>query len=75
MNAGISGDTAREAGSRPRPLLATDQPDLVIVELGGNDFLRQTPATKGKAFMCGIIREAQASGAVVVLVAVPRLSL
>ena len=28
------------------PLLDKWQPDLVIVELGGNDFLRQTPATR-----------------------------
>lgn len=75
VNAGISGDTARAAGSRLGPLLAAELPDLVIVELGGNDFLRQTPAPTVKEFLREMIREAQASGAVVALVAVPRLSL
>jgi lysophospholipase L1-like esterase len=38
-------------------LLAVHQPDLVIVELGGNDFLRKTQATRVKEFLRGIIRE------------------
>jgi acyl-CoA hydrolase len=75
INAGVSGDTAREAGARLAPLLAQYQPELVIVELGGNDFLRQTPATRVSDFLQGIVREAKASGAVVALVSVPRLSL
>ena len=75
VNAGVSGDTAREARDRLAPLLASHQPQLVIIELGGNDFLRQTQASRVKEFLRGIIREAQASGATVALVAVPRLSL
>ncbi|CAA0125459.1 Thioesterase 1/protease 1/lysophospholipase L1 [Halioglobus japonicus] len=75
INAGISGDTAREAGSRLAPLLSRHQPDLVIIELGGNDFLRKTSPAQVKKFLQGIIREAAASGAVVALVSVPRLSL
>jgi acyl-CoA thioesterase-1 len=75
VNAGLSGDTARQAGERLGPLLAAHQPDLVIVELGGNDFLRKTQATRVKEFLRGIIRETKSSGAIVVLVSVPRLSL
>ena len=75
VNAGVSGDTAREARERLAPLLAKWQPDLVIVELGGNDFLRQTPAARVGGYLREIVREAQASGASVALVAVPRLSL
>ena len=75
VNAGVSGDTAREARERLAPLLAKWQPDLVIVELGGNDFLRQTPAARVGGYLREIVREAQASGARVALVAVPRLSL
>lgn len=75
INGGISGDTAREAGKRLRPLLASHQPVLVIVELGGNDFLRQTQASRVKEFLREIIRDARASGSVVALVSVPRLSL
>lgn len=75
VNAGVSGDTAREARERLPPLLDTWQPDLVIVELGGNDFLRQTPATRVRDYLRDIVRTARASGARVALVAVPRLSL
>ncbi len=75
VNAGVSGDTAREARERLAPLLAKWQPDLVIVELGGNDFLRQTPAARVGGYLRKIVRDAQASGASVALVAVPRLSL
>ena len=75
VNAGVSGDTAREARERLAPLLAKWQPDLVIVELGGNDFLRQTPAARVGGYLREIVREGQASGASVALVAVPRLSL
>lgn len=75
INAGVSGDTARAAGARLAPLLRANQPDLVIIELGGNDFLRQTPAAQVRDYLREIIRQAQASGARVALVAVPRLSL
>jgi len=75
INAGISGDTAREARSRLAPLLAEHQPDLVIVELGGNDFLRQQRPVQVKSFLQTIVREAKSSGAIVLLVAVPRLSM
>jgi acyl-CoA hydrolase len=75
INAGISGDTAREARQRLAPLLKTHRPDLVIVELGGNDFLRKRPEREVKADLHAIIRESQASGAIAVLVAVPRLSM
>jgi acyl-CoA hydrolase len=75
INAGVSGDTARQARKRLASLLGTHQPALVIVELGGNDFLRQTPAAKVREYLQEIIREARASGALVALVAVPRLSL
>ena len=75
VNAGISGDTAREARTRLAPLLAQHQPELVIVELGGNDFLRQQRPAQVKGFLQTIVREAKTSGAMVVLVAVPRLSM
>lgn len=75
VNAGVSGDTARDARDRLAPLLTRWQPELVIVELGGNDFLRQTPAARVRGYLREIVRDAQAAGAMVALVAVPRLSL
>ena len=43
INASISGDTTQGGVSRLPGLLAKHQPDLVIIELGGNDGLRGTP--------------------------------
>ncbi|WP_419813658.1 arylesterase [Bacterioplanoides sp.] len=43
INASISGDTSQGGVSRLPALLTTHQPDLVVIELGGNDGLRGTP--------------------------------
>lgn len=75
INAGLPGDTAAAAGERLAPLLAAEPPALVIVELGGNDFLRRRPSTAVKEDIRQIVRRAAAGGARVVLVAVPELSL
>jgi len=75
VNAGISGDTARQARNRLGALLAATGPDLLILELGGNDFLRRTPPARVRDYLREIVREARASGTLVAVVAVPRLSL
>lgn len=75
INGGIPGDTARRARDRIGPLLDTYRPALVIVELGGNDFLRQYPEKQVKEDLRAIVRAIQEAGAVPVLLAVPRLSL
>ena len=74
INAGIPGDTARAARSRLAPLLAEHQPDLVIVELGGNDFLRRHSTDSVEAALRDIVQQSKASGAITVLVSVPRFS-
>jgi acyl-CoA thioesterase-1 len=48
---------------------------LVIVEIGGNDFLRRRPEAAVKEDLRAIIAAIRHSGAQVVLVAVPKLSL
>ncbi|MEP5766654.1 MAG: GDSL-type esterase/lipase family protein [Halieaceae bacterium] len=75
VNAGIPGDTAREAKTRLPALLQQHRPALVIVELGGNDFLRKRPAAQVKADLHNIITQSQDSGAITAVIAVPRLSL
>lgn len=75
INAGIPGDTAIEAQHRLEALLVQHQPRLVIVELGGNDFLRKKRTDAVQDALRAIIQQAQAAGAIVVLVAVPELSL
>lgn len=74
-NAGIPGDTATAGKERLGPLVAELQPALVIVEIGGNDFLRRRQPAAVKEDLRQIIRTARAGGAQVVLVAVPELSL
>ena len=75
INAGIPGDTAEAATNRIQALLDEHQPALVIIEIGGNDFLRRRPQSSVKEDLRRIIRAAKAARAVVVLVAVPDLSL
>ena len=75
INAGIPGDTAEAARQRIAPLLDEHRPALVIVELGGNDFLRRRPQKQVKEDLRQILSAIRASGAHAVLVAVPELSL
>lgn len=75
VNAGIPGEQAFEGRARITPSLAEHQPALVIIELGGNDFLRKRPAEKVKEDLRHIVNAVRQSGAVPVLVAVPRLSI
>jgi len=75
INAGVPGDTAEAATSRIQGLLDAHQPALVILELGGNDFLRRRPQKAVKDDLRHIIKAVRQSGATLVLVAVPELSL
>jgi acyl-CoA hydrolase len=75
VNAGVPGDTAHGARDRIGPLLTQHRPEMVIVELGGNDFLRQRPPGQVKEDLRAILRDIAEADALVVLLAVPRLSL
>lgn len=75
VNAGIPGDTAEAAKRRIGSLLEEHRPGLVIIEIGGNDFLRRRPHSAVKEDVRAIVRQVKASGAQAVLVAVPELSL
>lgn len=74
INAGIPGDTALKARERIHAALQQYDPDLVIVELGGNDFLRRRPAPEVKEDLRSIIQAVKQQGATPVLVAVPQFS-
>jgi acyl-CoA hydrolase len=75
MNAGVPGDTAAAAKSRIEPLLQETMPRVVIVELGGNDFLRRRPEHEVKADLRIILQQVKAHGALPVLIGVPELSI
>lgn len=74
-NAGIAGDTAEAGKGRIGPLVQELRPALVVVEMGGNDFLRRRAVRAVKEDLRQIVRTAKQGGAAVVLVAVPELSL
>lgn len=75
VNAGVPGDTAGVAKSRIETLLQETAPALVIVELGGNDFLRRRPEKEIKEDLRVILQLVRTSGAIPVLVGVPELSI
>jgi len=58
LNMGISGDTTKDAVSRLPNVLAA-HPDLVVVELGGNDMLRGLPITATRANLDRVISTLQ----------------
>jgi acyl-CoA thioesterase-1 len=69
INDGVPGDTAAGGLARLPQVLAQD-PWLVIVELGGNDILRQVPAESTEEALDGIVRQLLAARVLPVLVAV-----
>ena len=74
VNAGIPGDTAELGRGRIAETLAVTRPALVLVELGGNDFLRRRPEAAVKDDLRQIVATIRQSGAQVVLIAIPRFS-
>lgn len=75
VNAGIPGDTARSGKGRIQSLLDEHRPALVILEIGGNDFLRRAAPAAVKEDIRQLIKTSLSAGAQVALVAVPELSL
>ena len=70
-NAGVPGDTSQGALARLPALLQQHAPALVLVSIGGNDFLRRLPVADTRAHVRDICRQAKAGGAQVLLVAIP----
>lgn len=68
VNASVSGETT-DGGLRRLPdTLAREKPDLVILELGGNDGLRGFPLPVIRDNLTAMVRAIQAAGAEVLLV-------
>jgi acyl-CoA thioesterase I len=68
QNAGVSGDTTAGGLARVGWALGPEA-DAMIVTLGGNDLLRGIDPAASKASLDGILKEAQARGLPVMLVA------
>lgn len=75
VNAGVPGDTAAQARERLPALLDTAGAQLLILSIGGNDFLRRLPEAETRAHVEAICDTALARGLQVMLLAVPRPSL
>jgi lysophospholipase L1-like esterase len=74
VNAGVPGDTSAQALQRLPGLLAEHSPQLVLLCIGGNDFLRAVPEAETRANVERAVRDSAAAGAQVLLIAVPRPS-
>ena len=75
INGGVPGDTSAQALARLPALLAEHKPALVIVSLGGNDFLRRLPESETLSSLRRAVTLSREAGAQVLLVAVPRPTL
>ena len=67
INASVSGDTTRTGLNRLPPALERYRPEVVIVELGGNDGLRGLSLDDIERNLTGIIQLSQQQGAKVLL--------
>ena len=75
VESGVPGETSEQGLARlPRELDRVD-PDLVLLCLGGNDFLRGLDAARTEENLARMIEVMQQRGIAVVLVGVPRLNL
>jgi acyl-CoA thioesterase-1 len=70
VNASISGETTEGGAARINNALDTFRPDLIVLELGGNDGLRGFPPARIRENLETIVVQAKASGADVVLLGI-----
>lgn len=79
INAGVPGNTSAEGLERLDALLAahdngTQKIDLLIVELGGNDFLHHIPESETVRNLSVILTKSKARNINTVLIAIPKFS-
>ena len=70
INASVTGDTTANGLSRVESLLSEYQPQMLIIELGGNDGLRGLSVKKLKANLISMAELAKDYGAIPVIVSV-----
>lgn len=75
INAGVSGNTSAQALERLPALLEQHQPQLVVIGIGGNDFLQRISNSQTENNIRQSIVLSKKSGAKVLLIAVPELTL
>ena len=67
VNASVSGETTTGGLSRLPATLESNKPDIVILELGGNDGLRGLPVASIKENLIRMVELSEAAGAKVIL--------
>lgn len=75
INAGIPGETTAEGLTRLPSVIDEHRPALMILCLGGNDFLRKLDEGEAKKNLREMVRLAREKGVDVILIGVPRLGL
>ncbi len=70
INAGISGNTTRQALERLQIDVLNNDPRLVIVQFGGNDFFRKIPRSETRDNLDQIVLKIQEKGAMVAIAGV-----
>jgi acyl-CoA thioesterase-1 len=70
INASISGETTEGGAARIDAALQAFSPELVILELGGNDGLRGFPPARMKTNLKRMVVSAEQSGAAVILLGI-----
>lgn len=73
-NHGIPGDTSAGLKARIGDALVETRPALVVLEIGGNDFLRRHPETETKENVRAVLRVIRQAGIPVVLISTPKFS-
>lgn len=72
VRSGVPGETTDRGLARLSGVLARTRPALVVLEHGGNDFLRGLPEAATEADLTAMVRACQQAGAQVLLLGVPR---
>jgi acyl-CoA thioesterase I len=70
INASISGETTSGGLQRFSDILGQQQPDIVLLELGGNDGLRGLAPNQMQANLASMIEQSQEAGAQVLLLGI-----
>lgn len=73
-NHGVPGDTAAGVEERIDAALDDTRPALVLLEIGGNDFLRKAPEAEVKERIRATLQRIRSRGILVALIAVPQFS-
>ena len=73
INAGVNGNTSADVLARSAAIIAQN-PDLVLLGVGGNDVLRRTESMTTKANITATIKTIKAANIPVVLIAEPHFS-